>query len=115
MSEKNDPRTPGRSAGASSTLAGQDLLRRLRRLPLPPEALPRVARFVEEEVRAALEAARTETFSPAEIQAAGGSEELVEGLRKRRSEAERLEALRGALSGLDRDELEQVLELAKRR
>lgn len=114
MSPTPDPRTPGRNAG--STLAAQDLLRRLRRLPLPPESLPRVARFVEQEVRAALEASQQETFSAAEVQAAGGGEELLDALRQRRQEAERLEALRrGPLSGLDKDALEQVLELARGR
>lgn len=109
-----DPRTPGRNA--SSTLAGHDLLRRLRRLPLPAESLPRVARFIEDEVRAALETSQQDAWSAAEIQAAGGSEELLTTLRQRRREAERVEALRrGALAGLDKDALEQVLELARGR
>jgi hypothetical protein len=75
-----------------------------------------VARLVEEEVQAALAAAAQDAFSAAEIQAAGGDAALLSALRERRSQAERIEALRrGGLSGLDRDELERVLELARGR
>lgn len=113
---ETDSRTPGRTATSRSTLAGQDLLRRLRRLPLPPESLPRVARFVEEEVEAALEAARKASFSADEIGAAGGDAELLAKLEKKRTEAERVQALKkSGLAGLDKDEVEKVLELARRK
>lgn len=113
---ENDLRTPGRSAGARSTLAAQDLLRRLQRLPIPAEALPRLARFVEDEVAAALENAGKDSFSAAEVTAAGGDADLVAALRKRRAEAERVESLRRAgLSALAPEELERVLELARRK
>lgn len=113
---ETDSRTPGRLASSRSTLAGQDLLRRLRRLPLPAESLPRVARFIEEEVEAALEAARRGAWTAAEITAAGGDADLLARLEKARGEAERVEALkRSGLAALDKDEVEKVLELARRK
>lgn len=113
-SQPSDPRTPGRRA-ARSALAQADLARRLARLPIPPEAIPRLARFVEDEVHAALDARASEGFTAREIEAAGGDAALVEKLTQARLERERLEGMRRAgLDGLTRAELEQVLDLARR-
>lgn len=110
----SDHRTPGRRA-ARSTLAQADLARRLARLPLPPEAIPRLARFVEDEVHAALEARAAEGFSAQELEAAGADAALLERLGSARVEQERLAGLRRAgLDGLTRAELEQVLDLARK-
>ncbi|MCO5171464.1 MAG: hypothetical protein M9894_34620 [Planctomycetes bacterium] len=115
MSTPSTPNeTPGRRA-ARSALAQADLARRLGRLPLPPEAIPRLVRFVEDEVHAALEARAAEGFTAAEVEAAGGDAALLEALERRRAERERLAGLRRAgLDRLDRAELEQVLEQARR-
>ena len=109
-----DHRTPGRRA-ARSTLAQADLARRLARLPIPPETMPRLARFVEDEVHAALDARAREGFSVQELEAAGADAALLEKLQAARAERERVDGIRRAgLDGLTRAELEQVLDLARR-
>lgn len=109
-----DLRTPGRRAGRS-TLAEADLARRLARLPIPPEAIPRLTRFIADEVQAALDARARGAFTAGEIEAAGGDPALVEKLEKARAERERVEGIRRAgLDTLTPAELEQVLERAKR-
>lgn len=104
--------TPGRRAG--STVAQHDLANRLARLPIPREAIPRLTRFVAEEVEQALAAQRADDqFSAAEIEAAG-SPELVEALRKQRQERERLEAIRAAgLADLPPEALQAILAAAR--
>lgn len=114
MSTTPDLRTPGRRAG-KSPLAEADLARRLARLPIPPEAIPRLVRFVADEVQAALEARARAGFTAAEIEAAGGDASLIEKLEKARTDRDRIEAIRRAgLDGLNKAELEQVLERARR-
>lgn len=112
--QPSDHRTPGRRA-ARSTLAQADLARRLARLPIPSEAIPRLARFVEDEVHAALEAQARQGFTVEELQAAGADAALVGKLQAARAERERVEGIRRAgLDGLSRAELEQVLDLARK-
>jgi hypothetical protein len=113
-SSSPDLRTPGRRAG--SAVAQGDLARRLARLPIPQEAIPRLVRFVEDEVHAALEARAKDGFSAADVEAAGGDAALLERLEKARAERERVDAIRRAgLDGLTKAELEQALEQARRR
>lgn len=110
----SDHRTPGRRA-ARSTLAQADLARRLARLPIPAEAIPRLTRFVEDEVHAALEARAREGFSRQELEAAGADAALLDKLEAARADGERIAGIRRAgLDGLTRAELEQVLELARK-
>ena len=111
----SDLRTPGRRAGRS-TLAEADLAKRLSRLPLPQEAIPRLVRFVSDEVHAALEARAREGFTAQELEAAGVDAALLEKVAKARADREKIDAIkRAGLDGLTKAELEQVLERASRR
>lgn len=108
--------SPGRRAPARSTLAQGDLARRIARLPVPAEARARLARFVEDEVHAALEARAAEGFTAAEVEAAGGDAALLERLEKRRADREKAQALRAAgLHALSADALAEVVERARTR
>jgi len=114
VSDSSDQRTPGRRAQASSPLAQSDLARRLGRLPLPKEAIPRLVRFVEDEVEAALKARREASYTAEEIEAAGGDAELTGKLREQRAEREKVEAIRAArLHELPQDALAAVIEQAR--
>jgi hypothetical protein len=95
-------------------LAQHDLAARLVRLPVPREAIPRLTRFVGEEVEQALEAARQDDhFTAAEIEAAGGAE-LLEALRAQRHEQRTVEAIRAAgLADLSPEALRAVLDSAR--
>ena len=105
-------RTPGR---AGSHLGRADLLRRLQRLALGPEALPRVMRLVEDELASALEAQAKDSYTASEISAAGGDDDLVAKLRAQRTEAERIAAIKAAgLADLSKEQLEAVLAEAGR-
>ena len=106
------PPTPGRRAG--SALGQHDLASRLVRLPIPREAIPRLTRFVADEVEQALAAAKADDqFSADEIEAAGGSE-LLEALRKQRRERATVDAIRAAgLADLSSDALQAVLDAAR--
>jgi hypothetical protein len=109
MSE-HDSRTPGRAGGLGSQLGRADLLRRLSRLSLGEEALPRVLRVVEDEVAQAIASYSKDAFSATEIEAAGGDADLVSALRATREDERRLAAIRGAgLHELSADQLEAVL------
>lgn len=88
----------------------------MRRLGLPPEAEPRVLRFLEDELEAALAAQSEDAFSASDVEAAGGGAELVEALRAQRSDRARAAALRRAgLADLSAEELAQVVAAAKGR
>ena len=101
-------RTPARGAQRSAW-ARAHLLQRLRRLALPPAALPRLLRFLEEEVHQALETQRQELFSAEEVEEAGGAE-LLAALGEARQTRERIAAIQAAgISDLSPEELEQVL------
>ncbi len=107
------PTTSGR-ADAASPLADHDLARRLRRLPVPPEALPRLVRVVAEEVEAALEARQDDAYSADEILAAGGDEALLGRLEAARAERRRVERVRAlGLHRLPAEALTKVLEAAR--
>ncbi len=109
-----DAQTPGRRASARSNLASHDLARRLSRLPVPREAIPRLTQFVLDELDEALRAHDRAGFGEDEIEAAGGSADLLDTLRKNRADAERIEAIRAAgLADLGPSDLEAVLEAAK--
>ena len=108
--QQSDPRTPGRSAGLGSSLGRADLVRRLRRLSLGDEALPRVLRLVEEEVAAALAAQSQDSFTAAEISQLGGDADLVAKLKAHREDTRRVAAIRTAgLATLSPDALQAVL------
>ncbi len=105
--------SPGRRA--RSALAQGDLARRLARLPLPPEAIPRLVRFVEDEVHAALEARDREGFTLAEVEAQGGDAALLEKLEKHRADRALAAKLRAAgLHTLSKDELAAVVDRARK-
>ena len=110
-----DRRTPSRAAqGLASHLGRADLLRRLQRLSLGEEALPRVLRLIEEEVAQAVASFAQDAFSASEIEEAADGEVLAK-LRERRAERERIEAIKSAgLASLSPDELEAVLSDARR-
>ena len=106
------PPTPGRRAG--SALGQHDLASRLVRLPIPREAIPRLTRFIADEVEQALEASRRDDqFTADEIEAAGGGE-LLEALRKQRAEHHTVQAIRAAgLADLSPDALRAALDAAR--
>ncbi len=113
---QTDPRTPGRVASMASSLGRADLLRRLKRLSLGDEALPRVLRLLEEEITKALEAQAESSFSTEEIQAVSEGAELIDKLRAQRQEQERVAAIRAAgLSDLPAEDLEVLLAEARGR
>jgi hypothetical protein len=105
-----DPRTPGRAAALGSSLGRADLVRRLARLSLGDEALPRVLRLVEDEVAAALATHSKDSYTTAEISAAGGDDDLVAKLKATREDERRVAAIRSAsLADLSADDLQAVL------
>ena len=113
---QTDPRTPGRVAGMASSLGRADLLRRLKRLSLGDEALPRVLRLLEEEITKSLEAQSESSFSIEEIQAVSEDAELIDKLRAQREERERVASIRAAgLSELALEDLQAVLTEARGR
>ena len=111
----SDLRTPGRAAlGLESHLGRADLARRLQRFSLDAETLPRVLRVIEDEVAKAVASFAQDAFSASEIEDAAGAEALAK-VRERRTELERVEAIRSAgLAGLGADELAAVLSDAKK-
>lgn len=109
----SDARSPGRGA-PTSALARHDLLRRVERLRLSEETLPRVLRLIEREVEGALDRALLQRYSLDEVRAAGGDEALVESLIQARRDAERAEAIRAAgLHALPPEQLEALLSAAR--
>ena len=113
---QTDPRTPGRAASSTSSSLGRaDLLRRLGRLSLGAEALPRVLRLIEEEVAKAVETHSNDSFSADEIEAVSGDGELVGKLRTHRKEQQRVAAIKAAgLASLSPDQLQAVLTESKK-
>lgn len=107
-------RTPARR-GSSSNLGQGDLLRRVKRLALPAEAVPRVLRFLETEIGDAVASRSEFTFSAEEIRRAGGDDALVEALRAQRKDQQRVDAIRRAgLAELPAEALEALLAEARR-
>jgi hypothetical protein len=111
---EHDPRTPGRAGPLASQLGRADLIRRLSRLSLGEEALPRVLRLVEDEVAAAVASYAKDAFSASEVEAAGGDTDLVSKLRSQREDERRVAAIRSAnLHTLTAEQLEGVLTEAR--
>jgi len=101
------PRTPARGP---SSLARGDLLGRIQRLALPPEAGPRVLRLVEQELEAAAAAQRQHLFNLDEVRQAGADDAVIEALEKHGQDRERARAIAEAgLAALGAEELEAVI------
>ncbi len=112
---QTDPRTPGRSASVASSLGRADLLRRLGRLSLGAEALPRVLRLLEEEIAQALETSVGDSFTANEIEEVSGDAELVTKLRAHRKDQERVAAIRASgMADLSADDLQALLAESKK-
>ncbi len=114
MTESNDPLTANWRSTSGSSLGRADLLRRLRKLPIPGSALPRVLRFVEVEIEQALAAQAADSFTTAEIEEVTGDPGAGAKLRTLREQREKVAAIREAgLADLSKDDLERVLEEAR--
>lgn len=109
----SDARSPARGASASA-LARHDLLRRVERLRLGEEAPPRVLRLIERETEAALQRSLGQRYTVEEIQAAGGSDELIAALQAKRADQDRARAIAEAgLHDLKPEELQALLSAAR--
>lgn len=107
----SDARSPARGASA---LARHDLLRRVERLRLGEDAPPRVLRLIERETEEALERAIAQRYTIEEIQAAGGSDELVSTLEAQRADRDRAAAIaKSGLHELSPEALQALLSAAR--
>jgi hypothetical protein len=107
--------TPGRAArNPASGWARADLLRRVQRLPIPPETRARVARFVEEEIARARSEWTRDAVPLDGLACPACQAPIDEKLRAARREETLVEAIRSlGLEKLSPEELERALGKAK--